>query len=319
VSLDASKREYVSGVTCPLNISMNDGSTFVEGDMKVWRLGLHSDNAKGISLYFDNFLLPEGGKLFVYNPSQTIVYGAFTSENNNDANQLLIRPLASDSIIVEYQEPFTAPFEAELHLSIATHELRTVNAFMASNECTQVVAYYAKAETVKRAVCLLYMVGDTQSYWGSGALINNANHKPYVYTAGHNIKTADLAPRTVYYFNYEVPDVDVNFQGPRQFTISGSKLISRDSEVDFALVELNKMPPADYRPYLAGWTRKTPKAPFMCVQHPVGDVKKASFVNELSVSYFNNYYYKTYWWVKRWAEGVTEKGSSGSPLFDADG
>lgn len=319
VSLDASKREYVSGVTCPLNISMNDGNTFVEGDMKVWRVGLHSDNAKGISLYFDNFLLPEGGKLFVYNPSQTIVYGAFTSENNNDANQLLIRPLASDSIIVEYQEPFTAPFEAELHLSIATHELRTVNAFMASNECTQVVAYYAQAETVKRAVCLLYMVGDTQSYWGSGALINNANHKPYVYTAGHNIKTADLAPRTVYYFNYEVPDVDVNFQGPRQFTISGSKLISRDSEVDFALVELNKMPPADYRPYLAGWTRNTPKAPFMCVQHPVGDVKKASFVNELSVSYFNNYYYKTYWWVKRWAEGVTEKGSSGSPLFDADG
>ena len=319
VSLDASKREYVSGVTCPLSISMNDGSTFVEGDMKVWRVGLHSDKAKGISLFFDKFLLPEGGKLFVYNPSQSIVYGAFTSENNNDANQLLIRPLASDSIIVEYQEPFTAPFEADLHISLATHELRKVNDFMASNECTPVVTGQVKAEILKRAVCLLYMVGDTQSSWGSGALINNANHKPYVYTAGHNIETADLAPKTVFYFNYEVPEVDVNFQGSRQFTISGSKLISRDSYVDFALVELNKMPPADYRPYLAGWTRNTPKAPYMCIQHPYGDIKKVSYANEHDVSSFSDTSYGKYWWVKRWQNGITQSGSSGSPLFDADG
>ena len=319
VSLGFSNRKFVSGVTCPLSISMNDGSTFVEGDMKVWRVGLHSNNAKGISLFFDKFLLPEGGKLFVYNPSQTIVYGAFTSENNNDANQLLIRPLASDSIVVEYQEPFTAPFEADLHISLATHELRKVNDFMASNECTPVVAGQVEAETLKRAVCLLYMVGETQSFWGSGALINNAQHKPYVYTAGHNLETASLATKTVYYFNYEVPTQDDTFQGSRQFTISGSTLLSRDSNIDFSLAELNKMPPADYRPYLAGWTRNTPKAPYMCIQHPYGDIKKVSYASEQDVSSYDDGRYGIYWWVKRWQNGITESGSSGSPLFDADG
>ncbi len=319
VFLESSTREFVSGVTCPVDISMNDGNTFVEPDMKIWRVGLQSENAKGMSLFFDKFLLPEGGKLFVYNPDQSIILGAFTSANNNEENQLLNRPLASDSSIVEYQEPFTAPFEAELHISLATHELRKVNDFMASNECTPVVAGQPKTEKLKNSVCLLYMVGTTSSSWGSGALINNANHKPYVYTAGHNLKTADLATRTVYYFNYEVPEVDVNFQGSRQFTISGSTLLSRDENVDFALAELNKMPPADYRPYLAGWTRNTPKAPYMSIQHPYGDVKKVSYVDEVSTSYFEDSRYKTYWRVKRWKEGITQSGSSGSPLFDADG
>ena len=319
ISFDTPRREYISGVTCPVDISMNEGNTFVEGNVKVWRVGLNSENAKGISLFFDKFLLPEGGKLFVYNPDQTIIYGAFTSANNNEENKLLIRPLAADSIIVEYQEPFEAPFEAELHLSLATHELRRVNAFMVSNECTPVVSNQQGTEKIKQSVCLLYMVGSTSSYWGSGSLINNAEHKPYIFTAGHNLKTADLATRTIYYFNYQVPAVDANFQGSRQFTISGSTLISRDEKVDFALAELYKMPPADYRPYLAGWTRETPKAPYVCIQHPSGDIKKISTTDEISVSYFDTPRIRTYWWVKRWTEGVTQKGSSGSPLFDADG
>lgn len=319
VSLDSLNRKFVSGVTCPIDISMNDGSVFVEDGLKIWRVGLRSEDAKGIALFFDKFLLPEGGKLFVYNPDQTIVYGAFTSENNNDENTLLIRPLQADSIVVEYQEPLDAPFEAELHMSLATHELRSVNKFMYSNECSPLISREEKAEKLKQSVCLLYMVGEQESFWGTGALINNADHKPYVYTAGHNLTDAAVASKTVYYFNYEVPNQDDSFQGSRQFTISGSTLISRDSKVDFALAELNKMPPADYRPYMAGWTRNTPKAPFMSIQHPYGDVKKISYADEVFVSYFDDSHYRTYWWVKKWTLGVTEIGSSGSPLFDADG
>ncbi len=319
VSFDSPSRKFISGVTCDIDVSIAEGSTFVEEKFKVYRVGLHSENAKGIALFFDRFLLPEGGKLFVYNPDQSIVYGAFTSENNNKENKLLIRPLPSDSIVVEYQEPFDATFEADLHLSQATHELRGVNSFMASNECSPHATHEDKTEKLRQSVCLLFMVGDVQSFWGTGALINNAEHKPYVFTAGHNLTKASLATKTVYYFNYEVPAQDDKFQGSRQFTISGSTLISRDSEVDFALAELNMMPPADYRPYLAGWTRNTPKAPYMSIQHPYGDVKKVSYTDELSVSYFNNPRYSTYWHVKRWSIGVTEQGSSGSPLFDADG
>ena len=320
VSSESSYRKFVSGVTCPLDITIGDTNSFLEGDLKVYRVGLRSENAKGIAIFFDKFLLPEGGKLFVYNPEQTIVFGAFTSENNNEENKLLIRPLASDSIVIEYQEPLDAPFEADLHISQATHELRSVNKFMYSNKCSPHATHEEKTEKIRQSVCLLYMVDDLESFWGSGALINNTEHKPYVYTAGHNLTTAVLATKTVYYFNYEVPAQDDTYQGSRQFTISGSTLVARDSNVDFALAELNKMPPADYRPYMAGWSRSSsPKSPYMSIQHPYGDVKKVSYVDELYVSYFNNTRYRTYWWVKSWAKGVTEIGSSGSPLFDADG
>ena len=91
VSLESSRRELVTGVTCPIDISIKNGQTFIENGLKVYRVGLKSENAKGISIFFDKFLLPEGGKLFVYNPDQSIVFGAFTSLNNNDENKLYLR------------------------------------------------------------------------------------------------------------------------------------------------------------------------------------------------------------------------------------
>lgn len=320
ISLESSQRVLVSGVTCPVDISVKEGQTFVENGLRVYRVGLKSENAKGISIFFDKFLLPEGGKLFVYNPDQSIVFGAFTSLNNNEKNQLLVRPLTSDSLVVEYQEPLNAQFEADLHISLATHELRAVNKFLISNSCSPHAAQEEKAALLKQSVCLLYMVGTTTSYLGTGSLINNPEHKPYVFTAGHNIKDAGLATRTIYYFNYETPAQDSTFQGCLQFTISGSKLLSNDLDVDFALVELNKMPPAEYRPYMAGWTRQTPIAPLMSIQHPNGDVKKVSYSFAApTITYFDNPRIKKYWWIKKWDKGITEAGSSGSPLFDNDG
>ena len=320
VSLESSRRVFVSGVTAEVDINVNDGQTFVENGLKVSRVGLRSENAKGISLFFDRYHLPEGAKLFVYNPAQTIVYGAFTSENNNKKKSLLVRPLYADSVVVEYQEPLDASFRADLHISLATHELRKANVFMSSNECTALVADRQGTEKYKQAVCLLFTVANGTAWWGSGALINNPEHKPYVYTAGHNIKDAELATKTIFYFNYELPVQDNTFQPSTQLSISGSTLLSRDTDVDFALVELNKMPPADYRPYFAGWTRKiNPTGPFMCIQHPYGDVKKVSFVNSITASYYDKPSVTTYWYISRWDDGITQDGSSGSPLFDADG
>lgn len=316
LNLDSGK--VISGVTCPVDISMNEGLVFTQGDLKVWRVGLTSENARGISLFFDRFLLPEGGKLFIYNPEQTKILGAFTSENNNNENQLLIRPIASDSVIVEYQEPLNAEFNADLHISVATHELRGANPFLSSNLCSPHVNWVEGADLLKRSVCMLFMVGASYSYYGTGSLISNENNKPYVYTAGHNIQSADLAKKTIFYFNYEVPAQDSIYQGSLELTISGSTLLSRADDIDFALVELNKMPPITYRPYMAGWSRNTPEAPLMSIQHPNGDVKKLSIVNNApSVGKFT--IADDSWYISRWSKGVTEKGSSGSPLFDANG
>lgn len=320
ISLETSRRTFVSGVTAEVDVNVNDGQTFFENGLKVSRVGLCSEKAKGISLFFDRFHLPEGAKLFVYNPAQTIVYGAFTSENNNKTKSLLVRPLYADSIVVEYQEPLDVSFRADLHISLATHELRKVHDFMSSNSCTALVTDREGTETYKQAVCLQFTVTSGSAWWSSGALINNPEHKPYVYTAGHNIVEAEWATRTIFYFNYEVPAQDETFQPTNQLTISGSTLLAMDTDVDFALVELNKMPPAEYRPYYAGWTRETnPKGPFMCIQHPYGDVKKVSFVNSITTSYYDRPSVKTYWYISRWNDGITQDGSSGSPLFDADG
>ena len=65
----------------------------------------------------------------------------------------------------------------------------------------------------------------------------------------------------------------------------------------------------------AGWdvSGSTPSSA-VGIHHPSGDIKKICFEN-------NSPYQSTaggaaVWWISAWEDGVTEPGSSGSPLFD---
>jgi hypothetical protein len=73
-----------------------------------------------------------------------------------------------------------------------------------------------------------------------------------------------------------------------------------------------------YRPYFAGWnnTDSIPDS-VVCIHHPEGDIKKISFANNKcqDSSYFDAYTAKC-WKIGHWDNGLTEPGSSGSPLFN---
>ena len=53
--VQSERREFITGVTCPVDINIANAQYFVENDVKVYRVGLRSNEAKGISLYFDRF------------------------------------------------------------------------------------------------------------------------------------------------------------------------------------------------------------------------------------------------------------------------
>jgi hypothetical protein len=80
----------------------------------------------------------------------------------------------------------------------------------------------------------------------------------------------------------------------------------------------------EHRPFYAGWTTSntTPQSA-VGIHHPQGDVKKISVENHpLGTGTFTDSKSNLYcdrdahWIVRRWDEGVTEGGSSGSPIFD---
>src|SRR5262245_34917873 len=60
----------------------NSGIEIAVPGGRLWLLGVHSAGALSLNLTFKNFHLPEGAKMFIYNPDGTDVLGAFTSANN---------------------------------------------------------------------------------------------------------------------------------------------------------------------------------------------------------------------------------------------
>ena len=322
---------FVVGKSFAVDYSpLNAGQQFTTEDgTTIWRIGFYSPNAASISVVFDEFEIPEGASIFVYNPSQTNVAGAFTSINNNSNKSLPIAPFPSDSIIIEYQQPATVTFNGKLRIGRVTHNTidfinRSTGSFNSAEKCSPHAAFVEGVSNIKQATCLLYVTDNSESWLGSGVMINNSEGKPYLLTAAHNYEGTNLEQTTIFYFNYEVPKVDSLIRGSQEFTLGGSVLKAKAYDIDFALVELNQMPPADYRPYFAGWNRaNSDLAPMVCVQHPQGDVKRVSTDNDnpLAVTYPYNDLLETkladaHWKITRWEKGTTEPGSSGSGLFD---
>ena len=91
---------------------------------------------------------------------------------------------------------------------------------------------------------------------------------------------------------------------------------------DFYLVELNSAIPTTYNPYFAGWDRNNSAATNgVSIHHPNGSAKKIStFTASLTNTSFNGggsgHFWRVVWASTTNGHGVTEGGSSGSPIFN---
>ena len=96
-------------------------------------------------------------------------------------------------------------------------------------------------------------------------------------------------------------------------------MLANNSGSDFALIELSANIPTAFNVYFSGWdnTDATNVTSAVGIHHPSGDVKKICFEN-------NSPFHTTaagaqVWYINQWEQGVTEGGSSGSPLFNQNG
>ena len=105
-------------------------------------------------------------------------------------------------------------------------------------------------------------------------------------------------------------------------TLSGATLRARDAGSDFALVEINQNIPEDWDRVFAGWDRSGITPDFTVgIHHPSGDVMKVCRDDDQPTQTINGG--AQTWEITTagggWEWGVTEPGSSGSPLFDPEG
>ena len=312
-----------------VDISPDNSGVWDSADgIKIWRVAIRSKGAYSLNILFDRAILPTGASIFIYSPDHQILRGAFNANNEQSSGMLPIFPLPGDEIIVEYDEPVTVSTPGELHISKVNHDYKNAigsRPLGESGTCNMDV--YCKDAAVvmhreKQAVVQLVICRSRSLHRNALSTIPIRDKTPYLITAGHCILSAADAQQTVFSFNYESPfcGKDGSVNGYVDQTMTGSILRARSDSLDFALVELEMMPPPEYRPYYAGWDRsKTVPLSARSIHHPKGDVKKISidYSPPGIASYSpNGYLPNGFWWIKKWDIGTTEAGSSGGPLFN---
>ena len=302
------------------------GTWTQEGEYDVWRLGVRADLAASWSFYLSSFDVPKGGELFVWNASREAFLGSFTYVNEKPWGGLAIGLLDGSGVVLEYRQPQGLLERPALVVSQAVQgyrsllrraaevdeKMNTQGPFGNSGSCNINVNCPEGADwqIEKTAVALIVNGGFAAC---SGSMVNNTTNDgtPYFLTANHCL----CNPNTwTYYFNHESSTCSGS-TGPTSMSISGGSLLVADGGADVALIELSNTPPASWNVEYAGWDASgaTPENA-TGIHHPSGDVKKICF--EEDSPYASSTGGAQVWWIDNWEDGVTEPGSSGSPLFD---
>ncbi len=312
---------YRFGNNFYIDYSLNNSGawhTLPNGD-RVWMLGIESEGAYSINFIFDEFYMPHGATLFIYNADRTQLIGSFTEENNNPDRTFSTYPVQGDQVIIEYYEPQRVAGMGELSVESITHAYRDIEAYARglgdSGSCNNNVICPVSAgwENEINSVAMIVVNGNGIC---TGALVNNTANDghPYFLTANHC--TGGGVTNWVFRFNWQSPSCAAN-QTSAFDTVSGSQLLASGASADYCLLRINNGNPIPtaYNPYYAGWDASgAGPSSQVAIHHPSGDIKKISFDNNAAGT--ATYNGATCWRIFTWEDGTTEPGSSGSPLFD---
>ena len=305
------------------------GSWRVMDGMKYCHYAITCPGALAISLRFDSFRLPKGSQLYISSPDAREYLGSFDHRNNKPHGRLACGLIQGERIIIEYRAPIEMAELPSLVIGEIVHGYRPFaksafvqdalrGPFGSSGACEVNVNCPEGADwqVEKRSVAIITQGGSGVC---TGALVNNTANDgtPYFLTANHCTQGSNTG-NWVFYFNHESSGCNGS-SGPTTDLISGADLVANNAGSDFALLLLNDTPPASYNVQYAGWDATDDEGAStsaVCIHHPSGDIKKISFEDD--APYFDNASGAAVWWIDNWELGVTEPGSSGSPLFNQD-
>ena len=293
-----------------------------------------------MNLYFNNINLGDGEKLYLYNPKKELVLGAFTKNNNN--LYMCTDFIPRDTIIIELNAQ-----KRHKHIPFSIYEVGVLLSDYHSNargfgdagscevhiNCIEGENWQDK----KKGVARILLKESNKTFWCTGTLINNTKNDgtPYFLTANHCGEFSDAFDyqQWLFYFDYESENCNQPEFEPELKTLSGASLLSHSSGgtssgSDFKLLMLNDDVPSEYMPYFNGWNRtEDVSSSGVTIHHPQGDLKMIStYENPLVSTKYDNQnedpdgkYWKVNWNETVSGHGVTEGGSSGSPIFNNKG
>lgn len=326
---------YRFGKGFDTSFSLEDGIwKNVEGG-RLWTISFESKGALSLNFIFDKFALPKGGTLHILNQEQTVCYGPVTSEAIPKNGHFMTDVIYGSNVSIYLFEPSEHTGESSLIIKRIVHGYRNVpytniesdRSLNESAPCNIDVACHPQYSNEAKAVGLVLLANGEE--WCSGSLLMTTDFslKPYFLTAFHCIDSSQngflsdseisASQNWMFKFNY----MKASCGGGsviNGYSYNAAIFRAAWKDTDFALMEINhNLSQYEGRHSWLGWDRSG-NAPTngAGIHHPAGDVMKISISESPFVSsYWNSGISNTHWKVT-WDEGITQGGSSGSPLLD---
>ncbi len=321
--------------------------------LKLWRLRvIGREGTNSLNLGFTRFKMTPNSRVLFYSTDGRERTRAFTAADNEAHGEMWTPVIPTRDLIVELTVPKAEAKGLQLRLGWINQGYRgfgtiTADSYNKSGSCNMDVACLDAGDSWREEMRAVGVISTGGSTFCSGSLINNTagDRKMYFMTANHCGITASNAASLVVYWNYQnsfcrTPGSTASGQagdGSLAQFHTGSFFRAAYSPSDFTLVELDDPAVTAYNHYWAGWDRSTgdfacsAASPCAAIHHPSTDEKRITYstTNTATTSYNNptSPGDGTHVWA-RWATdppgpftvpGVTEGGSSGSPLYNAAG
>lgn len=337
------------GISAALDAGTRGTTTLVGDTLLVWQLMIKSPEAVSTGLILKEVNLSPYASLRIY--GQDYVSGPYTRKDHNEEQILVIPVLPGSELIVEYTEIIsdagTNPVMGShfrisevIHVFLDSFSQNQDKSLGSSGPC-QVNINCSEGDdwqVQKRGIARMLMrvtIPDDNTigyFWCSGSLINNTaqDGTPYFLSAAHCGQAATPLDRLFwqFYFNYERPACE-NVGNPQFNMLFGAQQKSSGPLLggsDFQLLRLNSLPPAEWKPYFNGWSRvDEPATHGVGIHHPAGDAKKISTFSGSVTSaspvisgqqMADHSTWRLIFIPTANGHGVTEGGSSGSPMFN---
>ncbi len=327
------------GYTVPAHWYISDSiaTTNKKDDTRIYRVVIKTDAPCQLIFYFNDFHPGQESRLFAFskNPlrSQCLFDGLASHKSSAYA---ITSDCISNETVLQFE---TVDSDFSLSLSeigiIENSEVRT--GFGSSGSC-EVNTNCSEGDAwklIKQGIARVLVKKGSSLFYCTGTLINNTlqDYTPYFLTANHcgdGASTADYN-QWIFDFSYEGTQCEDPLSEPSKNTLVGATLMANGATYtgsDFKLLKLNQSVPASFDPFFNGWSADAGiSVKGACIHHPQGDIKKISTYTQSSIPVNYNEITENEngnFWLVHWSEtqngfGVTEGGSSGSPLFNDAG
>jgi len=288
----------------------------------VWSLVLEAPGATGLRVHFAHLALPEGARVVVAGGSGEEAQ-AYSGKGPAGKGFFWAAAVPGTVVRIEYQDPNGGPVRPLLEIDQVSH-LYAAAAVLglpeASEEaallpCHEDVNCHVVDQTAKTAVARILYVKPEGTFACTGTLLNDADPNTfagYFLTANHCLSSQDVVDTLQIRWFFETMSCSGALQNG--FNTFGGTLLATSPVSDFTFLRLANDPSGGQG--FAGWNAAFPIGAVAGIHHPGASYKRVSFGTLTEAEPICDDVPLDRFVYLDWTMGMTEPGSSGSPLFN---